>query len=110
MMTLLVALLALNAEAAIPKRVELTGSKWCATHKADDRTDRLTFMSSGAVKVESFGQSSGSIQQTQRGKWELKDNTLRLKLRNRATAARVEMSDDGREMRLSSGAKAVICN
>jgi hypothetical protein len=108
----LAALLAGSAQAAIPKRVELSelmGSKWCASRKADDRRDRLAFAKDGKFTVETF-YSSGTIEKVRRGRWQASNGKLSITLDNHRNTLGYSNDQDSNLLSLSTGTKAVACD
>ncbi|MGE3262532.1 MAG: DUF5004 domain-containing protein [Bacteriovoracia bacterium] len=110
MKTLILALslLTINAEAAIPKRVELTTQSWCTKRPSEDRMDKIMFKNDGKVTIHTF-HSTGDVDQVTTGNWKLNHDKLNITMKNRPSNLSVAISADGSNLQFSTGAKAVAC-
>lgn len=107
----LATLLAGTANAAIPKHVELSelmGSNWCASRKADDRMDKLSFAKDGKLTMQTFF-GSGTIEKVRHGRWQANNGKLAITVDNRRDSLGYSIDKDNRTLSLSTGTKAVAC-
>jgi hypothetical protein len=100
---------ATQAEASIPRRVDLTAHKWCTSRAQEDRRDEIRFRDNGKMVINTF-LSSGSIETVKSGEWKLSRNTLNVKMKGRPSALSLSLSPDGQILNFSTGSKAVACD
>lgn len=102
---------ALHAEAAIPRRGDLTAHKWCSARPSEDRRDEIFFRNNGKMVINTF-RASGSIEAVKSGEWKLNQKNLNVQMKGqkRSDSLAVVLSNDGQSLQFSTGTKAVACD